>query len=283
MSNAVIRGRKKPLRSYGERPVEINGRRFDTGEIMKRTIIIFAIIGIFISTAVTVAAQNKGRGRARQNIHVDGMSGNDTISVARRRPSNVTDGTSNTMMTAARKNSITIGGTRTGSASSIHGGSLADERYTRRTNAVTFEGNDEPLWVRNQRNSSDPANAVGTAQNVGPQINGNVRTKGFTNTTFDDQAARSSLLVQGNQIGTDICPRRIGLFGDSNGNGQVGANDYALKGSGPKTTIPAERRSGISGGDFNTEGPTTVGRSSLNNASRPQSFLVGTYERGNRR
>jgi hypothetical protein len=250
---------------------------------MKRTVIIFAIIGIFISVTTTSIAQNKGRGRARQNIHVDGMSGNDTISVARRRPSTVTDGTSNTMMSAARKNSITIGGTRTGSVSNIHGGSLADGSYTRRSNGVTFEGNDEPLWVTGRRNSSGRPNAVDTAQNVGPEIHGNVRPKGFANTTFDDQAARSSQLVQGNQIGTDLRPRRTGLFGDANGDGQVGANDYALKGSSPKTAVPARRRSGISGGDFNTDGPTTVGRNSLSNAGRPQSLSAGTYGRGNRR
>ena len=70
---------------------------------MKRTIIIFAIIGISISAAATVIAQKAGRKPVRQNIHVGGLSGNDSISVVRRRPSNVTDGTSNTMMSSRSK------------------------------------------------------------------------------------------------------------------------------------------------------------------------------------
>src|SRR6187431_2962714 len=112
--------------------------------IMKRTIIIFAIIGISISAATTVMAQNKGRGRSRQNVHVGGLSGNDSISrsqvrtsrvsprdtnhngnglinwgdgaptnrakaVEGRRLSNVMDGTSNTLMGGRSRSNILSG------------------------------------------------------------------------------------------------------------------------------------------------------------------------------
>ena len=273
---------------------------------MKRTIIIFAIIGISISAATTVMAQNKGRGRSRQNVHVGGLSGNDSISrsqvrtsrvsprdtnhngnglinwgdgaptnqakaVEGRGLSDVTDGTSNTLM-GSRSRSNILSGTPT-----------ANGTFSRRANAVTFEGNDEPLWAKGGQSTYRSGNAVRTAQNVGPQINGNVRPKGFANTTFDDQAARSSQLVQGNQIGTNVRPRRTGLFGDANGDSDVDATDYALKGSTSKNNVPAGRRSGISGGDFNTDGPTTIGRSSLSNAGGSRSLSAGTYGRGNRR
>jgi hypothetical protein len=219
---------------------------------MKRTIIIFALIGITISAATMAMAQNKGRTHARQRVHVNGQSGNDQISTHQNRPSRGVDRDTN----HDGRRSINWGDGKPG---------------VRRASSVTFEGNDEPLWAKAQRRS-------GNVSNVGPQINGNVRPKGFANTTLDDQAARSSQSVQGNQIGTDLRPRRTGLSGDFNGDGQVDGADYLMR-----TSAPAGGRSGITGGDFNTDGPTTVGRSSMNGAARPQSLSAGTYGRGNRR
>jgi hypothetical protein len=83
-------------------------------------------------------------------------------------------------------------------------------------------------------------------RNVGPQINGNVRPKGFANTTFDDQAARSSPVGSGKSDRHERPPRRTGLSGDFNGDSDVDATDYALKGSSSKNDVPAGRRSGIS-------------------------------------
>jgi len=118
---------------------------------MKRTIIIFAIIVISISAVTTAMAQNSGRGRHRQSVHVNGQSGNDQISSHQNRSSRGVDRDTN----HDGRRSVNWGDGKPGA---------------RRANSVTFEGNDEPLWAKARRPS-------GNVSNVGPQINGNVRPK----------------------------------------------------------------------------------------------------------
>jgi len=141
-----------------------------------------------------------------RSVNPGGVQRGDRGTIGNGQPRRIVDGTSNTMMS---RGSIVNGRPQTDRNIRVASGDFNNDNFNRRpraVNSVVFEGQDEPLWVRGRRNSS--VNAVGTSQNVGPDIHGNIRPKGFINTTFDDESYRSDRNgsprpVQGNQIGTD--------------------------------------------------------------------------------
>lgn len=232
---------------------------------MNRSMIIIAIMGISLAATTVTLAQDKRRS-TRQSVHVNGTAGNDKLAVRKTATKHATTGDTNhdgrrsidwgdgqNESNAGRKRQITAspaGGNYTfrsvttgGNGSNVLSGTpTANGTFSR--GAITFEGNDEPLWAKARQNSSTSANAVGNARNVGPDIHGNVRPKGFANTTFDDQAALSAnkgptqQLVQGNQIGVNARPRRGSVTGDFDGDGAVDGADFLMKGSSQKQKQP---------------------------------------------
>ncbi len=210
---------------------------------MRTSLIIFAIIVITGLSGVTASAQGKGKARGNRQI----VGGAGSLAVTKRNQIVVNTGSGNDTFRSAgikdgTSNTLMNARSRTGRTETVDKNeTITVHGRSARANSLTFEGNDEPLWA---------------------------------NKTSSQQ------LVQGNYIGTNVRPRRNGLSGDFNGDSDVDAADYALRSSGQQNNISAPRRSGISGGDFNTDGPDTVGRSSSNKVSSPQSLSAGTYGRG---
>ena len=214
---------------------------------MRTSLIVFAILVITGLSGVTGSAQEKGKARGNRQI-VGGAGGAGSLAVTRKnRQISINTGSGNDTFRSAgikdgTSNTLMNARSRTGRTETVDKNeTITVHGRSARANSLTFEGNDEPLWA---------------------------------NKTSSQQ------LVQGNYIGTNVRPRRTGLFGDSNGDSDVDAADYALRSSSQKNNISSPRRSGITGGDLNTDGPDTVGRSSSNKVSSPQTLSAGTYGRG---
>ena len=219
---------------------------------MKRSVITLSILGLLFTLTLTTAGQLKSVKNTKGRPSRSSLVENQNLAGSTRVRQNSLMSTYNQAETlrssAGRRNSLmsTFNQAETLSSNTTRRTGRTETTVDKnetitvhgrssRVNSITFEGNDEPLWAK---------------------------------------GAATQQLVQGNQIGTNVRPRRTGLYGDSNGDSNVDAADYVLRSSSQKNNVSGSRRSGLVGGDFNPDQADTVARSSTNSAGRQQALTT---------